>query len=262
MRMLFLTLALFNLAFFAWLEYQKSLPNPDAIAHAPLQADRIAILPAEFQRTAIATASTLSDALDTAALSAASTLAGAAKAAAPTASMLSSTKPSAQSFADKANALSDNKSTKTCMNWAGLGPSDAEKAIKDLEKIGLGEKIKQFRTEEPTSYWVYVPPRSNAKEAERKVAELKELGVKDLIIISESGSKWLHAISLGVFKTEEGAKKRFAELQERGVKTAQVGERTTQIKEVRLFITDPGDRADKVRGLFKALNQGALREGC
>src|SRR6266516_798741 len=68
------------------------------------------------------------------------------------------------------------------------------------------------------------PPKAN-------VAELKKLGVEDFYIVQED-SKFRFAISLGVFKTEEAARSRLAELRKKGVRTARVDPRETSVQKV------------------------------
>jgi hypothetical protein len=82
-----------------------------------------------------------------------------------------------------------------------------------------------------------MPPQNTRQAANRKSAELKKLGVEDFFIVQED-SKFKFAISLGIFKTEEAAKVRLAELRERGVRSAQVVTRETPIQRVHFIIRD------------------------
>ena len=61
------------------------------------------------------------------------------------------------------------------------------------------------------SWWVMVPPLANKAEADKKVGELKELGVSDLFVVHDAGPNQF-AISLGVFSSEKGGQEHLARL--------------------------------------------------
>jgi hypothetical protein len=97
--------------------------------------------------------------------------------------------------------------------------------------------MSQKKVEVITNYWVFIPPAANKPTADRKVAELKDQGVKDLFLI-ETGPQRL-AISLGVFRNEEAAQAQLADLQEKGVKGAKVGPRAQSVMQTALVVRDP-----------------------
>jgi len=67
----------------------------------------------------------------------------------------------------------------------------------------------------------------------------QELGVEDFYVVQED-SKFRFAISLGVFKTEEAARSRLAELRKKGVRTARVDPRETSVQKVFfMFVRSP-----------------------
>ena len=119
------------------------------------------------------------------------------------------------------------KAAGTCLEWGALQGGDVARAAQALEPLGLGAKLTQRRQEETAAYWVYIGPLASRQAASVKTGELKRLGVDDFFVMPED-SKWRNAISLGVFKTEEGAKARLESLRARGVKTAASGARETQ----------------------------------
>ena len=71
-------------------------------------------------------------------------------------------------------------------------------------------------------------PQGSKANADKKAAELKRLGIDEFFIISEDGPNKF-AISLGVFKNEEGAKNYLEILAKQGVKTACAAERETRV---------------------------------
>ena len=69
---------------------------------------------------------------------------------------------------------------------------------------------------------------ANRAAALKKTAELKALGIDDYFIVQDEGkTRW--AVSLGVFSTEESARSRLEALRAKGVRSAQTGERETQV---------------------------------
>lgn len=68
-------------------------------------------------------------------------------------------------------------------------------------------------------HWVYIPPLASKALAERKLNELRALGVKEAVVIQAEGPDHL-AISLGMFSTEAAAKAHLADLQRLGVRSA------------------------------------------
>lgn len=117
----------------------------------------------------------------------------------------------------------------SCMEWGEFSGSDLQRVEKALGTLKLGVRLKQRLVEYGSGYWVYIPPVKTHTQVEKKIAQLKAYGVVDYFVIQEAG-QWQNAISLGVFKIEEAAKKFLAKLQEQGVKSAAVGERATKLR--------------------------------
>lgn len=121
--------------------------------------------------------------------------------------------------------------TGACIEWGSLGVTDAAQAEKSLEPLALGARLAQRRAEEVASWWVYFPPQGSRAGATKKAAELKALDIDDYFVVLEEGP-WRWAVSLGVFKTEEAARSRLDALRAKGVRTAQIGQRETQLQKV------------------------------
>jgi hypothetical protein len=123
----------------------------------------------------------------------------------------------------------------SCLEWGSFTLADAPRAEQALEPLGLGARLAQRRTEEVAGWWVFMPPQANRQAAVRKAAELKALGVDEYFIVQEEGEhRW--GLSLGVFRTEEGAQARLAALRAQGVRTARVGPRETVVPKVWLQV--------------------------
>jgi len=127
-----------------------------------------------------------------------------------------------------------------CLELGAFNPGDAARVQLALEPLALGSRLSQRRAEEIASYWVVMPPQRNRQTANQKAAELKKLGVEDFYIVQED-SKFRFAISLGVFKTEEAARSRLAELRKKGVRTARVDPRETSVQKVYFVVREVPD---------------------
>ena len=109
-----------------------------------------------------------------------------------------------------------------CLLWDHLPAADADRLASTLAEKFTGIRVERRAVAaEGAGTWVMVPPQGSKAEAERKISELKELGVKDLLIIQEAGPNQF-AISLGVFSSEKGGQERLAELRAKGVRTARL----------------------------------------
>ena len=124
----------------------------------------------------------------------------------------------------------------TCFQWGDFSGAEISRATQTLTKLRLGEMAVQQNVIKPTGgWWVYMPPRPSLVEAQKKLEELKRLGVADGYII-QGDTKWRYAISLGAFGSEEGAAKFLAQLKNKGVKSAAAGPRSHETDAVRFRI--------------------------
>jgi len=138
-----------------------------------------------------------------------------------------------------------------CMQWGSFGAADLHKAQSAVDALGFGERVRRTEVSVSTSYWVYIPPLRSKADMERKASELKERGITEYSPLLEGG-RWRYSISLGVFRGEEGAKKHLAFLREKGVRSAQVGEREQRITQTAFLIRDPTEEQSAQLGSLKA----------
>ncbi len=140
-----------------------------------------------------------------------------------------------------------------CLEWSPFTAEEAERARAALEGLALGPRLLEATVAVPTGWWVYVPPLKTRQLAERKVVELARLGVKDTYIVQERG-EWENAISLGVFRGEEGARRFVEALKARGVRSVVAGARQQQARLAALYIREPRDsdnqRVEELRQVF------------
>lgn len=147
-----------------------------------------------------------------------------------------------------------------CIEWGSFTLTDAPRAEKALEPLALGPRLTQRRTEEQARWWVFIPPAPNRAQALRKAAELKTLAVDEYFVMQDEGPhRW--AISLGVFRTEDGARARLAALRAQGVRSAQIGERETTVPKVWLQVSNvDGGLLARLKETARTTEGSELRE--
>ena len=149
-----------------------------------------------------------------------------------------------------------------CLRWERLPGGEADQLA-----AALAEKFEGVRVErraepaEPSGWWVQVPPQANKAEAERKVAELKQLGVSDLFVMQDAGANYL-AISLGVFSSERRAQERLAELKGKGVRSARVLPRPGKESLFALEARGPLERKTEVQEAAATLAPRSVAQVC
>ncbi|MEO8343526.1 MAG: SPOR domain-containing protein [Gallionella sp.] len=132
-----------------------------------------------------------------------------------------------------------------CLEWGDFSGPDLARAATALSALHLADQLSQRQIERDISYWVYIPPLRNKAAANRKIAELRALRVREYFVMQTSGP-WLNAISLGVFKTRDAAQNFLHNLQAKGVRSAQVGERGSKVKAT-LFLLNKIDAATEIK---------------
>lgn len=151
-----------------------------------------------------------------------------------------------------------------CLEVGDFGAAEARRFEARLAPLGLGARLSR-RVQggtEPTSHMVYIPSQGSKEGADRKAAELKNLGVTNYFIINDSSPmKW--GISLGVFKSEAGAQALLAALNKQGVQSARLAARGGQDGKVafRLRAIDAAISAkvDDIAGSFPAVETRACK---
>lgn len=124
-----------------------------------------------------------------------------------------------------APAATEPATAQICMEW-GFPPQDLERAQAAVKTLRLAEDDVSVRkpAEKSGNYWVYIPPLKSKQEANKKVEELKSLGVQDSFVMQDN-NKWRYAVSLGLFSTEEAAAKYLGQVRDKGVKSAKTVQR-------------------------------------
>ncbi len=120
-----------------------------------------------------------------------------------------------------------------CVEFSGIAANDVPKAREAFNALQLGTRLTERRIEEITRHWVFIAPVSDRRTAEANMAQLRRQGVSDMSIRPDN------AISLGVFSTEEAARRFLTSLEAKGVKGAESGPFVRELREIVMLIRDP-----------------------
>ncbi|APV48513.1 hypothetical protein BWI17_01705 [Betaproteobacteria bacterium GR16-43] len=120
-----------------------------------------------------------------------------------------------------------------CVEFAGVASADLPKAREAFAAFKLGDRLVERRVEDITRHWVFMPAAKDRKAADATMADLRKKGVADLSIRPDN------AISLGVFSTEEAARRFLSSIEAKGIKGAQSGPFTKELREVAFLVREP-----------------------
>ncbi len=125
-----------------------------------------------------------------------------------------------------------------CIEWGGFGVGELARAQRALDRLTFGERARRVEVRVTAGYWVFIPPLRTQAAMERKVNELRERGINEYFPVVEPG-RWRYAISLGVFRSEQGATRYLAQVRQKGVRSATIGEREQRVTQAAFLISDP-----------------------
>lgn len=154
--------------------------------------------------------------------------------------------------------LSNPPNVRQCLFWGEFSGTGLDDARKRLTALDLGKRLETRTIEHASGYWVYMSPLKNQAAVQRKIGQLKALGVNDYFVVQEG--EWQRAISLGVFRTERAAENYLASLRKQGVRTAKVGERKSKLRFTQFVMTDADAEIEsKVRAFMKDFPDSELK---
>jgi hypothetical protein len=145
-----------------------------------------------------------------------------------------------------------------CLEWGPLGEADAKRALADLAPLNLGAQLSQRRVE-GDGFLVTLNGFANRAAADRRAAELRARGIGDVAVIERNG---VPTLSLGVFRTEQGANGRADALAQAGIAGARVAPRTGGVVQTMIVVRDPPQPAmAKLREMAPAYPGADVRVG-
>lgn len=141
-----------------------------------------------------------------------------------------------------------------CVEFSNIAAPEVPAVREALAAMQLGDRLAERKVEEVTRHWVSIPPARDRRSAEQAAAALRKLGVNDLSLRPDN------AISLGVFSTEEAARRHLALMESKGVKGAQVGPFAREAKDPVFLVRDPdSDLVTRLAVLQREHPASALR---
>jgi hypothetical protein len=135
--------------------------------------------------------------------------------------------------AEDARKAQQNLSGAACVEFSGIPAANAAKAREAFNALKLGSRLSERRVEEITRYWVFVAPTNDRRAAETRMAELRRQGIADLSMRPDN------AISLGVFSSEEAARRFLTTITARGVRNAEHGPFARDLRELVMLVREP-----------------------
>jgi len=111
-----------------------------------------------------------------------------------------------------------------CRRIEWLSASDAERLSTSLATVP-DWAVEQFPQVEAPAHWVLLPNLPSRAFAERKMGELRRMGVNEGEIV-EDASNGPFVVSLGIFRGQETATAYFESLTQRGVRSVRMLPRT------------------------------------
>lgn len=201
MKLAFLLLILVNLALFAWQQgvfgrYAESGREPERIARQ-IEADRFRVLSEAEVKTL---------------------------------------RERATSAPRAAGAPLDLTAAQACVEFGDFAAADVSRAETALIKLGLGARQTARTVEMPGGYLVYMPPLKTRADADKRLEELRKLGVRDVAVITEGPLRF--GLGLGSYRDAEAARAQLAVIEKSGAKGARVADKPSTINVTRFQLRE------------------------
>jgi hypothetical protein len=149
-----------------------------------------------------------------------------------------------------------------CQAFDGLSREQIDTLSARIRDQSLAAQLSETEQTETTAWWVHIPDMQTRQIAERKQAELRALGVRDMIIMGEPGDPQKLAISLGLFKTEAAARELLAGLSAQGVRSARITPREGRAGRFHVELRGTGPVLAALLDGLPALDDAAARTDC
>lgn len=120
-----------------------------------------------------------------------------------------------------------------CVEFAGVAAESLAQAREAFAAMQLGPRLMERKVEEITRHWVYIPAARDRRAAEQAASILRRQGMSDLSIRPD------HAISLGVFSSEDAARRHLVLVEAKGARGAQVGPFSKEVKDSVFLVREP-----------------------
>ncbi|MBS0309349.1 MAG: SPOR domain-containing protein, partial [Proteobacteria bacterium] len=85
-----------------------------------------------------------------------------------------------------------------CTEFGNFSDAEAKRFEAQLTPLALGKRLSRRTLTEGGSHMVFIPPQGNKENAEKKIGELRRMGITDFYLVQDnSPMRW--SISLGIF---------------------------------------------------------------
>lgn len=135
--------------------------------------------------------------------------------------------------AEETRLTVQNLAGAACVEFSGIPGPDLAKAREAFATLRLGDRLAERRVEDITRHWVYIPPARDRRTAEATMVRLRAQNVTEMSIRPDN------AISLGVFSTEEAARRFLVSLEAKGVRGAEAGGFARELRELAFLVKEP-----------------------
>lgn len=114
-------------------------------------------------------------------------------------------------FRQQQKSESEIEGAKLCYSFGPfIEKADADKARAALKESGVESQQIKLRDTSRTGYWVILPASESRQAANKDIARLKELKIKDYFLVATGAHE--NAISLGVYSQKNLARRRVDEI--------------------------------------------------
>lgn len=120
-----------------------------------------------------------------------------------------------------------------CVEFSGVPPAELPRAKEAFASMKLGPRLIERRVDEITRHWVFIPPAKDRRAVDRTVSQLRRVGVTDFSIRPDL------SISLGVFSTEDAARRYLASVEFKGATGAEAGPFTKETRDLVFLVREP-----------------------
>lgn len=102
-----------------------------------------------------------------------------------------------------------------CVEWRGFGEADLERGRQAIKALAAQRVLSVEELPVDRMYWVVFPPLPSEAASQVKLKEMLALKIKEAFIINDG--IWKNGLSLGLFSTEDAARRYIRELEDKGV---------------------------------------------
>ncbi len=112
-------------------------------------------------------------------------------------------------------ATSSPSSEPICVEWRGFAEGDLERGRGAIKKLAAQRVLSVEELPIDKMFWVIFPPLPSEAASKVKLQEMTALKIKEAFVIQDG--IWKNGLSLGLFSTEDAARRYIREVENKGV---------------------------------------------